>query len=61
MATSLRSAVRPATPLDVERLRADFPILANVRPHGKPLAYLDNASTTLKPRAVIDAVRAAWR
>ena len=38
---------------DVERVRADFPILSrNVR--GKRLVYLDNAATTQKPRAVID-------
>lgn len=41
--------------LDVARLRADFPILAQ-RVHGKPLVYLDNAATTQKPRRVIDAV-----
>ena len=36
-------------------MRADFPILA-ARVHGKPLVYLDNAATTQKPQAVIDAV-----
>ncbi|MGD8396010.1 MAG: cysteine desulfurase [Candidatus Eiseniibacteriota bacterium] len=41
---------------DVERLRRDFPILAQ-EVHGKPLAYLDSAATTQKPRAVIDALR----
>ena len=46
----------PATPaLDVERLRQDFPILAQ-RVRGKPLVYLDNAATSQKPHAVIDAV-----
>jgi cysteine desulfurase/selenocysteine lyase len=45
-----------AARFDAERARADFPILAQ-RVHGKPLAYLDNAATTQKPRAVIDAVR----
>src|ERR671915_353648 len=44
----------PATPLDVTRLRADFPILAE-RVNGHPLAYLDNASTSQKPEAVIRA------
>ncbi len=44
-----------ATGLDVERLRADFPIL-HQQIHGKPLVYLDNAASTHKPRAVIDAV-----
>jgi cysteine desulfurase / selenocysteine lyase len=40
---------------DVERIRADFPILRQ-RVHGKPLVYLDNAATTQKPQAVLDAV-----
>ncbi len=41
--------------LDVMRLRAEFPILA--RPvRGHPLAYLDNAATTQKPRAVLEAM-----
>jgi cysteine desulfurase/selenocysteine lyase len=42
-------------PLDVDRLRADFPILAQ-RVRGKPLVYLDNAATSQKPQVVIDAV-----
>jgi cysteine desulfurase/selenocysteine lyase len=42
-------------PLDVKRIREDFPILRrNVR--GKPLVYLDNAATSQKPQVVIDAV-----
>ena len=41
---------------NVDRIRADFPILAQTV-HGKPLVYLDNAATTQKPRAVIDAIR----
>ena len=48
-----RAASPPA--LDVERLRRDFPILQKTI-NGKPLVYLDNAATTQKPRAVIDAV-----
>jgi cysteine desulfurase/selenocysteine lyase len=48
------AAPRPPT-LDVERLRAEFPILSQVV-HGKPLAYLDSAATSQKPRAVIEAV-----
>jgi cysteine desulfurase/selenocysteine lyase len=42
--------------LDVTRLRADFPILGTTV-HGKPLVYLDNAATSQKPRAVLDAER----
>ncbi len=45
---------------DVQRLRADFPILAE-QVHGKPLVYLDNAATAQKPRAVIDAVAHYYR
>jgi cysteine desulfurase/selenocysteine lyase len=40
---------------DVERIRKDFPVLERIV-HGKPLAYLDSAATTQKPRAVIEAV-----
>jgi cysteine desulfurase / selenocysteine lyase len=40
---------------DVARVRKDFPILGQVV-NGKPLIYLDNAATTQKPQAVIDAV-----
>ncbi len=43
-----------AKPLDVEKIRADFPILAT-QSHGRPLVYLDNGATTQKPQAVIDA------
>lgn len=39
----------------VAEARADFPIL-NQQVHGKPLVYLDNAATTQKPKAVIDAI-----
>ena len=40
---------------DVNRIRQDFPILKR-EIHGKPLVYLDNAATTQKPQAVIDAL-----
>ncbi len=40
---------------DVDRVRSDFPILSRTV-NGKPLVYLDNAATSQKPRAVIDAV-----
>lgn len=49
-------SARKAPPaFDVERVREDFPILGQ-QVHGKPLVYLDNAATTQKPRAVIDAI-----
>jgi len=41
--------------LDLEALRAEFPCLQQ-RVHGQPLAYLDNAATTQRPQAVIDAI-----
>lgn len=44
-----------SAPLDVERIRGDFPILA-LQVRGKPLVYLDNAATSQKPRSVIDAL-----
>ncbi len=44
-----------SAPLEVERLRRDFPILAE-RVRGKPLVYLDNAATTQKPQSVIDTL-----
>ena len=43
--------------LDVERIRADFPILKRVMRSGSPLAYLDSAATSQKPLAVLDAER----
>ena len=59
MSTSTPGAVAPTAqtaPLDADSLRRDFPILTqHVR--GKPLVYLDNAATSQKPQAVIDAVR----
>ena len=44
-----------AAPLDVDRIRRDFPILRQTV-NGKPLVYLDNAATAQKPQAVIDAL-----
>jgi len=41
--------------VDLQRIRADFPIL-NQTVNGQPLVYLDNAATTQKPQAVIDAL-----
>jgi cysteine desulfurase/selenocysteine lyase len=42
-------------PFDAAAVRRDFPIL-DQSVHGQPLVYLDNAATTQKPRAVIDAI-----
>ena len=45
---------------DVERVRADFPILQQ-QVNGQPLVYLDNAATTQKPEAVIEAIANYYR
>jgi len=41
--------------LDIDKIRADFPILSR-EVYGKPLVYLDNAATTQKPRCVMDKI-----
>jgi len=43
----------PVSGLDVERVRADFPIL-KLRVNGKPLVYLDNAASSQMPQPVLD-------
>jgi cysteine desulfurase/selenocysteine lyase len=58
MATNLIDTERAdygAAGFDVGRVRQDFPILKE-RVYGKPLIYLDNAATSQKPQAVIDAL-----
>ena len=40
---------------DIQKIRADFPILSR-EVYGKPLVYLDNGATTQKPRCVVDAI-----
>lgn len=47
------------TPLDVEAIRQDFPALHQAV-HGHPLVYLDNAATSQKPQAVLDAIAAYY-
>jgi cysteine desulfurase/selenocysteine lyase len=49
-----------AAPLDVARIRADFPLLSR-SVNGKPLVYLDSANTSQKPAAVIEAVDDFYR
>ncbi len=44
---------------DIDRIRADFPILGR-QVNGKPLVYLDNGASAQKPRCVIDAVTHAY-
>ena len=56
MKTTMNQPVSPnSTTLDPARVRLDFPALAQ-EIKGKPLVYLDNAATSQKPRAVIDAI-----
>ena len=53
--TAIQTALRPrrAAAFDVERIRADFPIL-KLKIDGKPLVYLDNAASSQMPQPVID-------
>ncbi|MCD1626853.1 MAG: cysteine desulfurase [Paracoccaceae bacterium] len=44
---------------DVEKIRADFPILSR-QVNGKPLVYLDNGASAQKPQVVIDAITQAY-
>src|SRR6202034_1668065 len=56
VAQPITRALQPvASGLDIAKIRADFPILAE-RVNGKPLVYLDNAATSQKPRVVLDAI-----
>lgn len=57
--SAVRPAVQAQAALDVARIRRDFPIL-DQEVNGKPLVYLDNAASSQRPRAVIDAVSAYY-
>jgi cysteine desulfurase/selenocysteine lyase len=50
----MTTAVARSSPLDVEAIRRDFPILSR-EVHGVPLIYLDSANSAQKPQVVIDA------
>src|SRR5690242_21846865 len=52
--------IHAASTYDVQRVRRDFPVL-HQKVHGKPLVYLDNAATTQKPLAVIEAIENYYR
>jgi cysteine desulfurase/selenocysteine lyase len=54
-AQAMPGAERRASAYDVDAVRADFPAL-HQHVHGRPLAYLDNAATTQKPKSVLDAI-----
>ena len=49
---------RAAAVLDIEKIRADFPILSRTVRDGRPLVYLDSGATAQRPRQVLDAERA---
>ncbi len=51
----MTATATPHDPLDVERVKKDFPILERVV-RGRRLVYLDSANTSQKPRAVLDAI-----
>ena len=59
MAVTVKTGSDVRSPLDVARIRADFPILSRTV-NGKPVVYLDNAATSQKPRSVIDAMSAVF-
>jgi cysteine desulfurase/selenocysteine lyase len=59
-ASKMNAQTSTPTVFDVQRIRADFPLLAR-SVHGKPLVYLDNANTSQKPASVIEAVNAHYR
>jgi cysteine desulfurase / selenocysteine lyase len=52
--------LQPPAPLDLGRVREDFPILRE-HVHGKPLVYLDSAATAQKPQVVLDALDHYYR
>jgi cysteine desulfurase/selenocysteine lyase len=58
----IRSKIPDAVlPLDVKRIRADFPILAREVHPGVPLVYLDSAATSQKPESVIASMADYYR
>ena len=59
MAVTVKTGTEVRSPLDVAKIRADFPILSRTV-NGKPVVYLDNAAASQKPRQVIDAMSAVF-
>ncbi|MGD1934977.1 MAG: cysteine desulfurase [Candidatus Phaeomarinobacter sp.] len=58
-ATIAKPVTASGAAFDVDRVRADFPILSR-EVYGKPLVYLDNAASAQKPVQVLDAIRDAY-
>ena len=59
-ASHVLSPPSPAAPLDVARIKKDFPILSR-QVHGKRLVYLDSAASSEKPLAVLEAMDRYYR
>jgi cysteine desulfurase/selenocysteine lyase len=59
VARPMQPASERGAAFDIERIRADFPIL-HQQVRGRPLVYLDNAATSQKPRVVLDAIRSYY-
>jgi cysteine desulfurase/selenocysteine lyase len=57
---NLNPSVASDTPLDVQKVREDFPILTR-HVHGKPLVYFDTAASAQRPLAVIEAIESFYR
>ena len=57
--TGGKASSKSTTRYDVERIRADFPILFR-DVHGKPLTYLDNGASAQKPKSVLEAIDYAY-
>ncbi len=49
-------AMTSPSALDVAAIKRDFPLLMKATPHGKPVVYLDSASSSQKPQVVLDAM-----
>jgi len=58
--TTSPTSTRAPRAFDVTRVREDFPALS-LQVYGRPIAYLDNAATAQKPRAMLEAMERAYR
>ena len=58
--TNQRASARQTAELDIDKIRADFPILSR-QVNGKPLVYLDSAASAQKPNQVMEALVSAYQ
>ena len=58
--TNQIASARQTAELDIDKIRADFPILSR-QVNGKPLVYLDSAASAQKPNQVIEALVSAYQ